>query len=264
MTFCLKFFKAFFSVLGQFCKVAAEIAGLLPSSLYRAKPGPHEPKHDINSFLAPLVSELKQFWSGVELNVFLMGMKKIRCALLCVACDLPAGRKVCGFLSHNAHFGCYRCWKKFRGSVGSMDFSGFDREHWRTRTGSEHRMLATRQICMTTKSYRDDAESSSSCRYSVLLELPYFDAPHMLIVDPMHNLFLRCAKHFMKSILIDKMVLSNAQFDLLQQRIDRAFVPPTIGRIPYKIQSGFSSFTADQWKNWVIYFSLICLRDVER
>ena len=187
VTFCLKFFKAFFSVLGQFCKVAAEIAGLLPSSLYRAKPGPHEPKHDINSFLAPLVSELKQFWSGVELNVFLMEMKKIRCALLCVACDLPAGRKVCGFLSHNAHFGCSRCWKKFRGSVGSMDFSGFDREHWRTRTGSEHRMLATRQICMTTKSYRDDAESSSSCRYSVLLELPYFDAPHMLIVDPMHN-----------------------------------------------------------------------------
>ena len=56
----------------------------------------------------------------------------------------------------------------------------------------------------------------------------------------------------MKSILIDKMVLSNAQFDLLQQRIDRAFVPPTIGHIPYKIQSGFSSFTADQWKNWVI------------
>ena len=143
-----------------------------------------------------------------------------------------------------------------------MDFSGFDREHWRTRTGSEHRMLATRQISMTTKSYRDDAESSSSCRYSVLLELPYFDAPRMLIVDPMHNLFLGCAKHFIKSILIDKMVLSNAQFDLLQQRIDRAFVPPTIGRIPYKIQSGFSSFTADERKNWVIYFLLICLRDV--
>ena len=30
-----------------------------------------------------------------------------------------------------------------------------------------------------------------------------------------------------------------------------------------KIESGFSKFTADQWKNWVLYFSLIALRDVE-
>ena len=66
----------------------------------------------------------------------------------------------------------------------------------------------------------------------------------------------------MKSILIDRQVVSNVQFDLLQHRIDSVCVPPTIGRIPYKLQSGFASFTADQWKNWVIYFSLVSLRDV--
>ena len=38
-------------------------------------------------------------------------------------------------------------------------------------------------------------------------------------------------------------------------------MPPDIGHIPYKIQSGFSSFTADQFKNWVLYFSLLTLRD---
>ena len=38
-------------------------------------------------------------------------------------------------------------------------------------------------------------------------------------------------------------------------------VPTDIGRIPYKIHSGFSSFSADQWKNWVVYFSLITMRD---
>ena len=36
---------------------------------------------------------------------------------------------------------------------------------------------------------------------------------------------------------------------------------PGIGRIPHKIFSEFSSFTADQWKNWVLYYSLIAMRE---
>ena len=39
-------------------------------------------------------------------------------------------------------------------------------------------------------------------------------------------------------------------------------LPPYIGRIPYKIPSSVSSFTADQFKSWTCYFSLICLRDI--
>lgn len=41
-------------------------------------------------------------------------------------------------------------------------------------------------------------------------------------------------------------------------------VPSGVGRIPIKIQTGagFSSFTADQWKNWVFYFSIIALHDI--
>ncbi len=39
-------------------------------------------------------------------------------------------------------------------------------------------------------------------------------------------------------------------------------VPSDMGRIPYKIMSGFSSFTADQFKNWILYFSVLALRDV--
>ena len=222
-------------------------------------PGPHEPKHDINTFLSPLVTELKEFWTGVQMNAGSVGHKIIRCALLCVACDLPAGRKVCGFLSHNAHFGCSRCWKKFSGNVGSMYFGGFDRENWRMKTGTEHRISASHLLSMKTKSERDAAETSSGYRYSILLELSYFDPPRMLIVDPMHNLFLGSAKHFMKAIIIERMLLSSGQFELLQQRVDRISAPPNIGRIPHKLQSGFASFTADQWKNWVIYFSLLVM-----
>ena len=225
-------------------------------------PGPQEPQHDLNSYLEPLVNELKQFWRGIELDVHSLGKKKIRCALISVACDLPAGRKVCGILNFNAHLGCSKCWKKFSGSVGTMNFSGFDRENWQERTGTEHRRLAFNTRFKLTKSARDVAESTNGCRYSVLLELPYFDAPRMLVLDPMHNLFLGTAKYFFKSILMERKILSVSQLHTLQQRVDSVRAPPDIGRIPGKICSGFVSFTADQWKNWVVYYSLFVLHDM--
>ena len=92
-------------------------------------PGPSEPK-EINSFLFPLVEELKQFWHGVTLAVKTESGRQeqalVRCALLCVACDVPAGRKVCGFLSHSAAKGCSKCYKTFSGGVSSMCYAGFD------------------------------------------------------------------------------------------------------------------------------------------
>ena len=64
---------------------------------------------------------------------------QIRCALLGTSYDLPAGRKLCGFLGHNAHLGCSRCKKEFHGSVGNQNFSGFDRENWVPRDDKSHR-----------------------------------------------------------------------------------------------------------------------------
>ena len=226
-------------------------------------PGPHEPRHDMNTFMEPFVVDLLRFWDGVELNVpFLQCRKLIRCALLCVACDIPAGRKVCGFLSHNSPLGCSRCLKQFTGTVGSMNFSGFDRDNWPIRSGTRHAENALSLINISTKTGRQNAESKLGCKYSVLLKLPYFDVPRMLIIDPMHNLFLGSAKYFFKNILVGKKIISETDFVVIQERIDNPIVPPDIGRIPHKILSGFSSFTADQWKNWVMYYSLIALRDI--
>lgn len=184
----------------------------------------------------------------------------IRCALLCVACDLPAGRKVCGFLGHSAHLGCSRCFKRFSGTVGTMNFSGFDREKWIYRSGLKHVEDARSLLNIRTKTDLQKRESELGCRYSVLLKLPYFDAPRMHIIDPMHNLFLGSAKHFLKSIIIGRNIIQDTSFTLIQNRVNSLVVPPDIGRIPHKIISGFSSFTADQWKNWVVYYSLVALR----
>ena len=226
-------------------------------------PGPREPSKDINSYLNPLVDELILFLEGIDVNIDGSDVtKKIKCVLLGISCDIPAGRKVCGFLSHNAHLGCSKCLKQFSGTAGNMDYSGFDREDWEVRTVAAHRAATTRIMNCHTKSARQKVESETGFRYTVLLKLPYFDSCRMLLVDPMHNLYLGSAKHVLKAIWIEKYILSYADFGLVQRRVDKCCVPSDMGRIPHKIVSGFSSFTADQFKNWVVYFSLIALRGI--
>ena len=52
--------------------------------------------------------------------------KTVKCGLLCVTCDIPAGQKACGVLGHTTALGCCKCLKRFTGKVGSMKCSGFD------------------------------------------------------------------------------------------------------------------------------------------
>ena len=72
-------------------------------------PGPHEPKLNINSFLEPLVEELLELWDGVIMETAQNVEVLVRAALICVACDIPAARKVCGFVGHGAYRGCSKC-----------------------------------------------------------------------------------------------------------------------------------------------------------
>ena len=63
-------------------------------------PGPHEPEITVNSYIEPLVQDLKKFWNGVQLSVSCgrnTERKLVRSAVIFCSCDLPAGRKLCGF-----------------------------------------------------------------------------------------------------------------------------------------------------------------------
>ena len=53
-----------------------------------------------------------------------------------------------------------------------------------------------------------------------------------------------------------------ASHSACESYMDRSVVPSDIGRIPHKILSGFASLTADQFKNWIMHFSVITLRDI--
>lgn len=102
-----------------------------------------------------------------------------------------------------------------------------------------------------TKSAVSAIESGTGYRYTELLRLPYFSPCRMLAIDPMHNLFLGSGKHILKDIWIKRGLISESQFDLIQNRI---ICPPDIGRIPNKIKSAFSSFTADQYRTGLFTF----------
>ena len=221
-------------------------------------PGPREPKKHINTYLSPIVKDLKQLYVGVAManpNSF-CGTILVRAILSCVSCDLPATRKVCGFYSFSSLYGCSKCLKQFVTTCfGSKpDYSGFDFRLWQPRNLEIHRTKAFSASMAVTASAQLQIEQSLGVRYSVLLDLPYFDVIRHHVVDPMHALFLGIAKHTMK-IWRDLNIITPDDLSVMQEKVDNMTPPPKVGRIPRKIQSGFMAFTADEWKNWILLYS---------
>lgn len=223
-------------------------------------PGPHEPKTHINTYLGPLVNELLQLHKGDWIETT-SGRQFIRCVVAGISSDIPATRKAAGFVGHNATKACSRCLKEFPRINDRSDCTGFERELWPPRTHAIHCNQAYETLTAKTKSARKEIELKYGTRYSVLFELPYYDAIRFAVIDVMHNLFLGTAKNIM-SIWKDKQLLSKSDFQTIEERIKKMNVPGDVGRIPYKIESGLSSLTADQWKIWTCQYSLYVLTDL--
>ena len=166
-------------------------------------PGPSEPPLNVNSYLEPLVKELNQLWdNGINIKVQSAHVL-VKSALLCVSCNIPASRKVCGFLGHGAKLGCSKCFKMFPSTsqgLGSVSYAGFDDENYPLRNASLHREHAQKALDQITPTARAKIERDTGARYTALMQLSYFDCIRMHVIDPMHNLFLGTAKHMMKKI----------------------------------------------------------------
>ena len=75
----------------------------------------------------------------------------------------------------------------------------------------------------------------------------------------MHNLFLGTSKYVFK--LWDKKgIIGKKEMKLLEKRIEEMDVPTDIGRLPKKISSNYGSYTAEQWKNWTLIYSMFALK----
>ena len=157
-----------------------------------------------------------------------------------------------------------RCYCNFgTGVFGKHNYSGFDRASWTLRTNKRHRDDVNKTLKCSSKSERDRKESEVGCRYSSLLQLPYFDAVRMLIIDPMHNMYLGTAKTIFNKVWLQRGIVDATGLRKINDRIQSWFVPPEVqfSRLP-PIMEHSSSLTAEQWMIWVNYYSLNCLYEV--
>lgn len=222
-------------------------------------PGPHEPSKQMNPFIEHLVRDLLMLWKGVDMETP-EGTKLVRACLLCVSCDIPASRKLVGFVGHSALKACSKCLKSFpTTSFGKKaDYSGFQRDTWTNRELKDHKEQGMKWKHAKSLAERIEIERKHGVRFSELLRLPYFNTIRFCVIDPMHNILLGSSKHI--TTLWKSMGLLK-EVELIQELVDKFVTPSDIGRIPYKIASGFSSFTADQWKNWILIYSLVALKE---
>lgn len=187
-------------------------------------PGPKEPKLTVNSFLAPLVEELQEFWEGVPI---LLGPANktmiIRLAVICIACDIPAVRKICGFASHSATLACSKCKHTFTDELRS----DFDRSEWEKRTLEQHRKDAGDYLAAKTANQQNELLSKNGVRYSLLLELPYLDIVRFHTIDPMHNLLLGTAKHVMK-IWTKMEIITSQQLNTIEEKVLKTILLMTL------------------------------------
>ena len=217
---------------------------------------------DINSYLDPLIADMEKLWEGIHIKVNKKNIK-VRAAISFVLRDVPAARKIGGFVGHRGRRSCTECFKEFpTQQFGDYpDYSGFIKSEWEPRLHAVHVWYAKQQKKANTESQRKEIESDFGARYSLLYELQYYNTISSLVIDPMHCLLLGIAKKFFKVWTLSNIVLPE-HYTTIQNKVDSFKCPPDIGRIPYKIASKFSGLKADQWKSWSLHFSLYSLKGI--
>src|SRR5579859_5503375 len=74
----------------------------------------------------------------------------------------------------------------------------------------------------------------------------------------MHCLFLGIAHWIIKKLWIEGNKISNRDLEKMEKRAKTIQIPVDLGRVPNKIAigEGFSGFTADQWKTFILTYTI--------
>ena len=169
---------------------------LPPSTRYKIEnvylagviPGPREPSlTQVNHLICPLIEELVQFWNpGVWYSrtpLYRSG-RLARVALVPLICDLKAARQVMGHGSHSAKKFCSICTQPWD------DRNKLDEALRVPLAWEEYRLRASRWRRAKSQAERDRLFKEHGIRWSVLLDLPYWDPPRFTVIDSMHTILL--------------------------------------------------------------------------
>ncbi|EJF59017.1 hypothetical protein DICSQDRAFT_14970, partial [Dichomitus squalens LYAD-421 SS1] len=212
-------------------------------------PGPKEADPDqVQRYMRVLVNELIRLWkygAMVPTPKYPKG-RRIRVILVGVVCDKPAAHKLGGFGSHAHTYFCIQDWisQTFKATIEAFKANAF-----RTRTDAEHRSFMAQYQQCSSKGEREDFARKYATRWSELARLPYFDMCRMIVVDPMHNLFLGLVKtHFYHIWVQLKILRKTKELRQLHSVLEKLELPATLGRLPRLIgEPAGGSLTADQW-----------------
>ena len=153
-------------------------------------PGPNEPKlHEINHYLCPIINQLIQLWDGYHIKTHEYNNRcLIRGAIIGCTSDVPATRKLCGFIS--ARVACYRCHKLANFVSNQPNFGGFANfDDWFVeRDINVIRKNASEWKNCTTEGARKAHVTEHHVRWSEIYRLPYFNPVYFCVIDPMHCL----------------------------------------------------------------------------
>lgn len=234
-------------------------------------PGPKEPNVvEMSNYLELLAEELLVLKDGVPMEMVMpdktVATNVVKAALTLVCCDLPATKKVSGFVAHTGYYGCHRCKVSFKGDDTKRDWSGpfLDKRLLRTKKTTDAEAQVWKNAPNTAT--RDELVKTNGTRWTPLHRLPYFDAAGFTVVEPMHNLFLGTVRHLVDLWLKDE-GLSQAKLKEMESFFAPSnFLVPSesaFGSIPRKIAigQGFSYFKASEWKNWCISMAPLKLRE---
>ncbi|KAG1609946.1 hypothetical protein G6F46_010396 [Rhizopus delemar] len=201
-------------------------------------PGPGEPTDDqLQNFLRPMIAGLNTLYEGMMMPTYqYRNGEMVRVALMSVNCDVPAARKVAGFMGQSAHKACNKCSTVFsRISTGANStkpgFSDFDDEHWILRNNTQQRQEAYASLNATHITQQRTLQTDIGSKWSELHRPEYFDVVRLITVDPMHNLFRGTPKR-MVEVWVDHGLLAIADFKAMADRSVAIIIPSQNCKIP--------------------------------
>jgi hypothetical protein len=146
-------------------------------------PLPKEPTVvTISAVQDPIVAELNLLWAGRMIRSHRNPTGSMRrVAILPFIGDTVALQKACGFASHGHNQFCWYCHLP-RENIEDLKISS-----WHIRSSIEVRLGAEEWRTATTKVARKAVFDRTGNRHSSLLQLPYRDAVHHIVLGVMHN-----------------------------------------------------------------------------
>ena len=155
---------------------------------------------------------------------------------------------------------CYWCYKSANFVNNQPNFRGFkDFEDWFVKRDIDiiREKAKDWKQCPTEDSQKTHVSQHYVC-WSEIYNLRYFNPVRYCVVDPMHCLFLEVAKWIVTKLWISKGILDDAKLKIMQKRADAIKITSDLGRRPVRIATGdgFSNFTADMWKTFIMIFAI--------